>query len=194
VTAAPIDWINPPGRRWTYEQVKDLDLPFDFELVDGEIVPRGMTSYWHNTVRDELYSELRDARRAPFKAATEQCVLIDEYNPPKPDVVVFDKTGLDVFSLECLPVASVTLAVEVVSPGSRSDDRFRKPGLYAEAGIPYFWRVERGESRLPEVFEFWLDRDTGVYAPAPEGGHHTGVLKTELPFPVEINLSRLVEL
>ncbi|MCC9312284.1 hypothetical protein LN042_35370 [Kitasatospora sp. RB6PN24] len=49
MTAAPIDWMNPPGRRWTYEQVKDLDLPFDFELVDGEIGPRGMTGYWHNT-------------------------------------------------------------------------------------------------------------------------------------------------
>ncbi|WP_245984493.1 Uma2 family endonuclease [Streptomyces tateyamensis] len=194
MAAAPIDWINPPGRRWTYEQVKDLDLPFDFDLVDGEIVPRGMTSHWHNTVRDKLYLHLELARRAPFAVNSEQCVLIDEYNPPKPDVVVFDKAGLNVFSLECLPVASVSLAVEVVSPGSRSDDRFRKPGLYAEAGIPYFWRVERGTDDLPEVFEFWLDREAGVYTPAPGGGHHVRTLKTELPFPVEINLQRLVEL
>nr|WP_280726467.1 Uma2 family endonuclease [Kitasatospora sp. MAA4] len=55
----------------------------------------------------------------------------------------------------------------MVSPGSRSEDRYLKPGLYAEAGIPYYWRVERGENDLPEVYEFWLDRESGVYAPAP---------------------------
>ncbi|MCX4748620.1 Uma2 family endonuclease [Kitasatospora sp. NBC_01287] len=171
-----------------------MDLPFDFDLVDGEIVPRGTTSHWHNTVRDRLYLRLETARRSPSAVNSEQYVLIDQYNPPKPDVVVFDKTGLDVFSLECLPVASVSLTVEVVSPDSCSDDRFRKPGLYAEAGIPYFWRVERGAEDLPEVFEFWLDRESGVYAPAPKGGHHVGQLKTELPFPVEIDLRRLLDL
>jgi Uma2 family endonuclease len=203
VTAAPDDWYDPPGGtdwsnppngRWTYDEVKDLDLPFEFDLVDGVIVPRGTANHWHNTVRDKLYFHLESARRAPFAVNSGQCVLIDEFNPPKPDVVVFDKTGLDVFSLECLPVASVVLAVEVVSPGSRSDDRFRKPGMYAEAGIPYYWRVERGADDLPEVFEFWLDRETGVYAPAPAGEHHIRRLKTELPFPVEVDLARIIEL
>jgi hypothetical protein len=36
----------------------------------------------------------------------------------------------------------VGLVVEVVSPSSRKTDRFAKPGEYAEAGIPLFWRVE----------------------------------------------------
>ena len=36
----------------------------------------------------------------------------------------------------------VALTVEIVSPGSRTLDRFAKPALYAEAGIPFFWRVE----------------------------------------------------
>ncbi|BCB84081.1 Uma2 family endonuclease [Phytohabitans suffuscus] len=35
------------------------------------------------------------------------------------------------------------LVVEVVSPGSRSEDRIRKPLEYAEAGIQHFWRIER---------------------------------------------------
>jgi Uma2 family endonuclease len=198
MSAEPIDWVlfpfRAPDQRWTYDQVKDLDLPFEFDLVDGIIVPRGMTNHWHNTVRDKLYFALEGARLSPFAVNSEQCVLIDQYNPPKPDIVVYDKTGLDVFSLECIPVASVVLAVEVVSPGSRADDRFRKPGMYAEAGVKYFWRVERGEQSLPVVHEFWLDHETGVYAPAPSGEAHTQVLKTDVPFPVEIDLHRLVEL
>lgn len=188
--AAPIDWTRPPTRGWTYDQVKNLDLPFEWELVDGAIMVRGMNDNWHNTVRDGIYDQLKSARRPPLRVNAEQCILIDEYNPPKPDVVVFDQTGLDIFSMECVPSESVLLAVEVVSPGSRTDDRFRKPGMYAEAGIQYFWRVERGEDDLPVVHEFWLHPETGVYAPAPTGhdGAHSAVLKTDLPFPVEIDL------
>lgn len=34
--------------------------------------------------------------------------------------------------------------VEVVSPGTRKRDRFEKPGDYAAAGIPHYWRIEQG--------------------------------------------------
>ena len=37
----------------------------------------------------------------------------------------------------------VLLVVEVVSTGSEDLDRVIKPREYAEAGVPYFWRVER---------------------------------------------------
>lgn len=36
----------------------------------------------------------------------------------------------------------VVLAVEVMSPGSVSNDRVAKPALYAAAGIPHVWRPE----------------------------------------------------
>lgn len=35
------------------------------------------------------------------------------------------------------------LAVEIVSPGTRRIDRFAKPGEYAAAGIPFYWRIEQ---------------------------------------------------
>jgi Uma2 family endonuclease len=34
------------------------------------------------------------------------------------------------------------LVGEVVSPRTRKIDRFAKPGEYAEAGIPIYWRIE----------------------------------------------------
>jgi Uma2 family endonuclease len=39
--------------------------------------------------------------------------------------------------------ADVVLAVEVVSPDTRRVDRFAKPGEYAAAGIPFYWRIEQ---------------------------------------------------
>ncbi len=39
--------------------------------------------------------------------------------------------------------ADVVLAIEVVSPSTKTTDRFAKPGEYAAAGIPCYWRIER---------------------------------------------------
>ncbi|MFJ4191256.1 Uma2 family endonuclease [Kitasatospora sp. NPDC089509] len=185
------DWMHALFRYWTYEQAKNLDLPFDWDLVDGVIVVRGQTNQWHDQVRDELYSALRAVRVPPYAANVERCVLLDKDNTTKPDVVVFDKTGLDVFELECVPPEAVVLAVEVVSHGTRVNDRFRKPGQYAEKKIPYYWRVERGIDNLPIVHEFHRDEEKGVYLPVEQ---HEGVLRTSVPYPVEIDLAAVVEL
>ncbi|MFJ8471935.1 Uma2 family endonuclease [Kitasatospora sp. NPDC094011] len=191
MTAEPIDWKLPPSQGWTYEQARIMDLPSDWELVDGAVVVRGQTKWWHDQVRDQLFAELRAARVAPYVVNVERCVLLDEYNAAKPDVAVFDKTGLDFFELECTPPESVVLAVEVVSPGSKAADRFRKPGQYAEKGIPSYWRVERGIDNLPIVHEFHRDEEKGVYLPVEQ---HEGVLRTSVPYPVEIDLAAVVEL
>ncbi|WP_229845138.1 Uma2 family endonuclease [Streptomyces cinnamoneus] len=191
--ATPENWMYPPADGWTYDQVKELVLPFDWELVDGAIVVRGMANQWHDDVRDGLLVALRLANRPPYRVNSERCVLVDEANPAKPDVIVFDTRDLDRRSIECVPVQRVLLAVEVVSKGSRTDDRFRKPGMYADAGISYFWRVERGEDDVPVVHEFWLHPEAGVYAPSPDRPTHTGTLKTDVPFPVEIDLRGLIE-
>ncbi|SCG74694.1 Uma2 family endonuclease [Micromonospora humi] len=45
-----------------------------------------------------------------------------------------------------LHAADVALVVEIESPSSRRYDRLIKPTLYAEAGIPHYWRVERATS------------------------------------------------
>ncbi|OEV03330.1 hypothetical protein AN216_12365 [Streptomyces oceani] len=191
--ATPDTWMCPPEDGWTYDQVKDLELPFDWELVDGIIVTRGMTKFWHDQVRDNLCAALRQAKRDPCGINVERCVMVDEHNIIKPDIVVYDKTGLDVFTLECLPVEHVALVAEVVSPGSRSEDRFRKPGMLGERGVPYYWCVERGADGVPEVHEFWRHHEMGVLAP-PDHPRHRTRLKTEVPFPVEVDLASLVQL
>ncbi|WP_030679004.1 Uma2 family endonuclease [Streptomyces rimosus] len=191
--ATPENWMYRPSGRWTYNQVKDLELPLDWELLDGNIVVRGMAVWWHNRVRNQLYYQLQSARREPFAVDSEQCTVIDDRNAPKPDVMVFDKTGLDIRTVEQIPVEKVVLAVEVVSEGSRLADRFTKPALYAQARIPHYWRIERDEDDLPVVHEFWLHHETGVYAPSPERPVHTGKLVTNVPFPVDIDLRTLTE-
>ncbi|MCC3772767.1 Uma2 family endonuclease [Streptomyces sp. UNOC14_S4] len=192
--ATPENWMFPPEEGWTADQVEDLELPFDWELVDGVVVVRGRTVPWHNYVRRRIERHLEDALREPYDVLSEQCVLIDKYNPPVPDIVVYDKRGIDLFEAKYIPVEKAVLIVEVVSPGSRQDDRVRKPAMYAAAGVPYYWRVERGEDNLPEVHEYWLHRERGEYIPCPERPCHVGKLETDRPFPVAIDLTALLKL
>jgi Uma2 family endonuclease len=79
----------------------------------------------------------------------------------------------------------VGLVVEVVSPSSRKTDRFAKPGEYAEAGIPLFWRVETEPDLLVvahrlrgAVYEQVAVVDGTGSAPAPWG-------------PVRLDLTRI---
>jgi Uma2 family endonuclease len=181
----------PPSRGWTYQQVADADLPFDRDLVDGCPAPRGLTDLWHDQVRAGLADRLRTPMDHPLRTVVRASVLVDERNIVCPDVVVLARAGLDVFELDHLPVGAVLLIVEVVSGNSRTDDRYRKAGMYAAAGIPSYWRVERGEDGLPVVHEFRLDEEQGVYRPVAV---HEGLLVTTLPFPLEIDLKQVVEL
>ncbi|MFF4115901.1 Uma2 family endonuclease [Streptomyces sp. NPDC001714] len=186
------NWMFPPADGWTFDQVKNLDLPFDWELVDGVIVARGQTNVWHNAVRDGIADALKAALVQPYRVLNEQCVLLDDQNVVKPDVIVFDPRALNFFEAECIPTAHLTLVVEVVSPGSRRDDRVSKPAQFAAARVPCYWRVELDRDHRLTVHEYWLNADTLSYIPAPMHPVHHGKLITELPFPVEIDLDALV--
>jgi Uma2 family endonuclease len=194
VKATPETWMVPPEDGWTYDQVKDLDVPFEWELVAGRIMPRGQTKMWHDRVRNEMYFRLRSVRRAPLIVDAERCVMLSPDTVLKPDIVVYDGTGENIFTQDCTPVEKVKLVVEVVSPGSRIDDTFTKPGLLGEAKVPCYWRVDRGKNNLPEVHEFWWHYEAGTFAPAPDRTTHRGKLKTDVPFSIEIDLASLIEL
>ncbi len=57
-----------------------------------------------------------------------------------PDIVVLNEPGLDAVIFEPDPVA---LVVEVTSPSNAWVDRLVKPDAYANAGIPYFLRIDQ---------------------------------------------------
>ena len=83
------------------------------------------------------------------------------------------------------PASAVVLAVEVVSPDSEIRDRERKPVIDAEAGIEFFWLVERvGGTALVKTFELNHDerrcRQTGEFRQR---------LVIDQPFPLDIDLS-----
>ncbi|MFC8514722.1 Uma2 family endonuclease [Streptomyces sp. NPDC057257] len=186
-------WMFPPTEGWSFDQVKHLELPFDWELVDGVIATRGQTNVWHNEVRDGIAGALKAARTQPYRVLNEQCVIVDDRNVAKPDVIVYDPGNLNLLTTPCIPVSKLALVVEVVSPGSRRADRVSKPALFAGAKVPCYWRVELDRDGKLAVHEYWLNADTHSYIPAPMHPVHHDKLVTEVPFPVEIDLNALLE-
>ena len=133
--------LQRPGS-WRFDQLDGLpDDGRRYEVVDGLLVVSPPPSAWHQVVAAVLLRQLTDQAPADWR------VLFELGLPLGTDGRVPD---LSVVSARAplgpgapLPGAEhVGLVVEVVSPSSRKTDRFAKPGEYAEAGIPLFWRVE----------------------------------------------------
>ena len=123
---ADLDWLPDDGNR--------------YELIDASLHVTPPPSYGHNAVGLRICRILEDAAPADWRVVYESGVRIPAGNVI-PDVVVL-RPGFDREATWRKP-ADVALAVEIESRSSRRDDREEKPGLYAEAGIPAYWRIER---------------------------------------------------
>lgn len=77
--------------------------------------------------------------------------------------------------------------VELVSPGNKTMDRRFKPMLYAEAGIPAYWRLESDPAPMLVISE--LEKERYVERTTALAGALTRV---EDPFPFEIDTAGLV--
>ena len=60
------------------------------------------------------------------------------------------------------------LVIEAVSPSSVTLDRVTKPAIYAETGIPYFWRIDALDEGAARLQAYALDPGTRTYAKEAE--------------------------
>ncbi|NES16040.1 MULTISPECIES: Uma2 family endonuclease [Micromonospora] len=151
--AQPTHEWRPPGRRWREQDL--LDLPENgsrYELIDGSLHVTPPAGPDHHELADDIRMSLRLAAPAGWRVIRETGVRIPDGNLI-PDITVL-KPDAPRGQLWTDP-ADVALVVEVESPNSRRHDRFTKPALYAEAGIPHYWRVERGDFG-PVVYRYQL--------------------------------------
>lgn len=136
-------------------------LPPDsrIELVDGVLHVMTPPTARHQIVMMRLAQSL--LRRCPehLIALHEQEIRLADDHRRNPDVLVVRRAAVNLDWFSFAP-KDVLLAVEIVSPGTQTADRKHKPAEYADAGIPFYWRVEP----IPEfaVHTFQLD-ETDVY-------------------------------
>ncbi|MFB9444765.1 Uma2 family endonuclease [Dactylosporangium vinaceum] len=145
---------NLPNRPLTLADVTRLaeaDSSHRFELSEGNLVVMPPGPWRHQRSSMLMGAWLLNAYGDRVNAAPGVQTADDNLNGRIPDLVV-TKAPVDDDTV-WLDRAVVTLAVEIVSKGSERMDRWLKPIEYAEAGIPFFWRVEPDEG----VVQFRLE-------------------------------------
>ncbi|MYX32488.1 MULTISPECIES: Uma2 family endonuclease [unclassified Streptomyces] len=190
MTAEPLPaWAIPPRGGFTSDDLDRIpDLPPHTELIDGSLVFVSPQKSFHSLAVYLLEQGLRATAPETLRVRREMSLVLNTRNRPEPDLVlVRAEAASDAADETGYQAADAVLVVEVVSPDSEERDRKRKPQLYAEAGIPHFWRVEKGgEGRLPVVYVFEREPATGAYVAT---GIHHDRLKVSVPFAVDIDLS-----
>lgn len=120
-----------------------LQLPetdrYQLELHEGVIRVVPPPKPGHNDVQLDLAFYFRARGR---KAYTEMGVKFNDHSYRIPDVTVL-RPGRTATAETVQSPDIVDLLVEVVSPTSVEEDRLVKAKVYADAGIPEYWRVER---------------------------------------------------
>jgi Uma2 family endonuclease len=178
----------PPEGGFTAEDLDRIpDLPPHTELIDGSLVLVSPQKRFHMRMIRLLELQMLDQVPDDLIVEREMSVVLGRRQRPEPDLMLVDTEDPDDLEATWVAPEDVKLAVEVISPESRPRDLERKPQLYAEAGIPHFWLVDREDGdAVVHVYE--LDPVRKEYVST---GVHRGRLRTSVPCELDLDLTGL---
>ena len=168
-----------------------------YELVEGNLVMSPRPIGVHQYCIHELLYQLRDQLPDHLVGVAEVDVDLGLVPPVQPgfvrvpDIVVVPRAVLDRQRRHggLLHASEVTLAVEVISPGSRRLDTVVERDEYADAGIPHYWVVDLGEP--DDRITLTAHHLAGEFGYA-DSGPVVGTFTATEPSPVRIDLDALV--
>ena len=177
--------VMPRDHEWTVDDLAGTpDDGLRYELVDGVLLVSAAPSNLHQIVLVELLSLLRAA--CPREARV--LVAPTDYQPTRrrslqPDVLVAWRRDVGETSI----TAPLLLAVEVLSPSTRSVDLLLKRGLYEESGVAAYWVVD---PLVPSIQAWTLQDGAYVDAGYAEGPQQ---LHVNQPFGVTVTPQDLLD-
>jgi len=130
---------------WT---VDDLDLlPDDgnrYEIIDGELFVTPAPIYMHQRAQMQLisrmlgYVETLDLELLAAPTA----VRASEFTEVQPDLLVLYRSPPDALEARWVPMPTLALAVEILSPSTRQRDRGLKRRTYLAKGVAEYWIMD----------------------------------------------------
>lgn len=131
------------------------------ELIDGELIEVEVPTKLHEYIVAEILMLLRlwSKTNGGVALASGYKVQISEVRGVMPDVQYFGPANPASRSLEDEDNARPDLAVEVISPSSRTYDQATKLEWYADIGVSEYWLVDP-DARTLQRFQLGEDRYT----------------------------------
>lgn len=170
-------------RRWSREEYERMVEEGFFrpdervELVDGIIFEMTPQNSWHAAAIQALQEILLEAFKKGFSVRFQLPLALSGDSEPEPDVAVVHGHWRDY--REAHPTKAV-LVVEVAE-STLVYDRARKAAIYARAGIPEYWILNREDACL-EVYRNPVDdkyRSRTVLKPGDTVAVRTGKYRPE---------------
>ncbi|MEH0938194.1 Uma2 family endonuclease [Micromonospora psammae] len=169
------------------------DLPeAHFECIDGRLVMTPAEAGANS------FGEIKLARLLAPAAESAGLYVFGQINLTfspqswiQPDLTVLHTLPKTDDEDRWVPVRYCTLAVEFVSPASRQQDFMDKPQRCAEAGVPYFMRVQITRRMRNVSVELFTKYDWSGYqilAEATAGQR----LRADAPFPIDFDPAELL--
>jgi Uma2 family endonuclease len=169
---------------WTVDDLRDLpDDGLQYELADGVLLVSPAPRPRHQRVIGNLYLILR----AAVPPDMEVFMAPLDFQPTRrrslqPDLLVVRRTDVGEENIQ----APLLLAVEVLSPSTRSKDLLLKHGLYEDSGVAAYWVIDPD---VPSLVA-WELRD-GKYDEVARAGVGEAA-RLQLPFPVQVDPASLI--
>jgi Uma2 family endonuclease len=130
---------------YTWSDFIELDEDDPRELLDGHLVEIEVPTLMHEAIVADLIVVLGSwarERKAGLVVASGYKVRIGERRGAMPDLQFFRTGNVPVDQQKGLERGHPDLAIEVISPTSRSKDSVRKLYDYAAIGAPEYWLVD----------------------------------------------------
>ena len=144
--------LATPQSRFTPQDLLDLDSDLLYELVDGQLVEKKMSSLASETagiVTAELRVFLKKSRGGKvYPEQTFQCFPHDPELIRRPDVAFVSCDRVGGVPKEGQIGIAPDLAVEVVSPNDKIYELNRKLADYRGAGIKLIWVIDPDSRKI----------------------------------------------
>ncbi len=167
-----------------FEAIRDVDDGHRYELIDGVLIVTPSPVPRHQKVAFRLAQLLDRSRPGEYEVYMAPLdIRLGDDTVLQPDVLVVPNSAVSEERIEGRPL----LAVEVLSPSTRTFDLGAKQLRYEQACTPSYWVIDPDEPSL----RAWELREHHYV----EVAHATGdeVAKLSLPWPIEIIPSHLVD-
>lgn len=169
------------NRVWTLDDLDDLPDDGRYEIVDGRPTFVSSAGIRHDYATAQLIGRLLAAVPPAGAVLAAGGIGVDYFNYRIADTLVIQREVAKQPGRKESRGHEIILAVEVMSPSSKLNDRVAKPAQYAGAGIPHYWGFEPEDALL-------IAYEIGPPGHYVEAARATGneTLTVAQPFPITL--------